>query len=69
MVENPRTSDIWRNGPFQDLIMNHEMLFAQVDFCACGIKSHDGQDPLKTSVSLLTNSEAFAMNIGKTIYW
>ena len=65
VIENPRTSDIWRTNQFQELIVDHRMLFAQVDLCAYGMRSRDGQEPLKKSVSLLTNSEPFAVDLSK----
>ena len=65
VIENPRTSDIWRTNIFQELIVDLGLKFAHVDLCAYGMKSVDGQDLLKKSVSLLTNSETFAENIEK----
>ena len=65
VIENPRTSDIWRTGQFQELIVNHEMSFADVDLCSYGMRSKSGEEILKKPISLLTNSEHFAELVEK----
>ncbi len=63
VVENPRTSDLWRTNIFQELIVEFGLRFAHVDLCAYGMRSKDGEAPLKKSVSLLTDSEVFVGSI------
>lgn len=62
IVENPRTSDLWRVPVIQRRLASG-MMFAQPDLCQFGVRSSDGQLPLKKPMSLLTNNSYVAQSL------
>ena len=66
VVENPRSSDIWRHPILQRWIMDPEIYLAKVDLCSYGMVSSDYNVPLRKPLTLLCNDSCFAAEIAKT---
>ena len=62
VVENPRSSDIWRHSSLARWIQDPEMCRAEVDLCTYGLESENGE-PMKKGLTLLTNQPAFANSL------
>lgn len=59
VIENPRTSDIWRESCLGRWYQDPNMHLCQTDLCTYGLESRDGI-PMKKGLTLLTNSGVFA---------
>ena len=62
-VENPRTSDIWRQPQFDSIVKEENVCFADLDLCQYGLVSVADGKPLKKGVSILTNNQVFAKEL------
>ena len=62
VVENPRTSDIWRHSALSRWYHDSEMHLCQVDLCTYGLESREGI-PMKKGLTLLCNSSEFAEDL------
>ena len=63
VVENPRTSALWRQAPLCHVVRRPEVCFADLDLCRYGMSSVVDGSPLRKTISLLTNNTIFAKNI------
>eukprot|EP00438_Fugacium_kawagutii_P013250 Skav234490 [mRNA] locus=scaffold3731:121116:128177:+ [translate_table: standard] len=62
IIENPRTSDIWRHSSLARWAQDESMAMAQVDLCTYGLESSTGM-PLRKGLSLLMNSPTMAQDL------
>lgn len=62
VVENPRTSDIWRYSALSRWYHDSEMHLCQVDLCTYGLESREGI-PMRKGLTLLYNSSEFAEDL------
>lgn len=62
VVENPRTSDIWRHSALSRWYHDSEMHLCQVDLCTYGLESREGI-PMRKGLTLLYNSSEFAEDL------
>ena len=65
IVENPRSSDMWRHSALQRWILKPDIHLAKVDLCAYGMVSSDHAVPMRKPLSLLCNNGRFAEHITK----
>eukprot|EP00438_Fugacium_kawagutii_P028405 Skav208339 [mRNA] locus=scaffold5193:38831:45910:+ [translate_table: standard] len=64
VVENPRTSDLWKHSSLFRWTRDPTMFNAQVDLCTYGMISREGV-PMKKGLTLLTNGQSFAKAISR----
>ena len=65
IIENPRSSDLWRHPDIERLTNFPAARYADLDMCQYSLTSSMDGRPLKKAMSLLTNNEVFANAMGR----
>lgn len=59
VIENPMTSDIWGDPLLAPWCSDPNMCFFRTDLCQFGMKSVDGQSPLRKPIKLLSTNPVY----------
>ena len=65
VIENPRSSAMWRESPVAQLVGRRTVCFADLDLCQYGLTSVFEDTPLRKPLSLMTNNHHFAYHMTK----
>ena len=65
VVENPMTSDMWKEPIMERWCKDPTMSFFRADLCHFGLKSVDGEDLLKKPVKLLATNKTYEEVLGQ----
>ena len=65
VVENPLSSDIWREAPLARWCSDQTMSFFRTDLCHFGLRSVDGTERLKKPIKLLASNPIYEEWLGQ----